>query len=211
MTIGCGGTLVDGLFHFAVRYTGGIRHPGGSFAMRGNDDLEDVLWSFDGQLPGGGARPVEPERDPGHGDDELPRAHRSSFRPCPEASVPIAREGRAGRVTEPLRVLFVCSRNRWRSPTAERIFARMPELAVRSAGTSSSARRTVSPQDLQWADVVLVMESKHRARLVERFGRDLPPIVVLEVPDDYRFMDPELVAFLEARVPDVLASFWVPK
>jgi predicted protein tyrosine phosphatase len=42
---------------------------------------------------------------------------------------------------------------------------------------------------------------------VERFGRDLPPIVVLDVPDDYRFMDPELVALLEARVPEALAPF----
>lgn len=110
-------------------------------------------------------------------------------------------------MTDPLRVLFVCSRNQWRSPTAERIFARKPELAVRSAGTSPSARRTVGPQDLQWADVVLVMESKHRARLVERFGRDLPPIVVLDVPDDFRAMDPELVELLAARVPEALAPF----
>jgi predicted protein tyrosine phosphatase len=53
-----------------------------------------------------------------------------------------------------LNVLFVCSRNQWRSPTAEQVFRRHPALNVRSGGTSLNARHTVSGQDIQWADVI---------------------------------------------------------
>lgn len=73
-------------------------------------------------------------------------------------------------MSDRLRVLFVCSRNAWRSPTAERVWRDDSRLAVRSAGTSPRARRTVSARDLDWADVVLVMEPRHRDRLRERFG-----------------------------------------
>lgn len=105
-----------------------------------------------------------------------------------------------------INVLFVCSRNQWRSPTAERLWRDSPRLNVRSAGTSSSARRVVSAGDLQWADVVLVMESRHRAQLRERFGRELGGvrIEVLDIPDDYEFMDPELVELLQLRVAEQL-------
>ena len=64
-----------------------------------------------------------------------------------------------------LHVLFICSRNQWRSPTAEQVFRRHPALNVRSAGTSASARKQVSAADIDWADVILVMESTHRSRL----------------------------------------------
>lgn len=103
-------------------------------------------------------------------------------------------------------VLFVCSRNQWRSPTAEQLFRRHPALAVRSAGTSASARRRVTVDDLRWADVVLVMESKHAARLRADFGAWMGdvPVHVLDVPDEYRYMDPELVEILRAAVTAAL-------
>ena len=53
-----------------------------------------------------------------------------------------------------LNVLFVCSRNQWRSPTAEQVFRRHPALNVRSGGTSPNARHTVSGQDIQCVDVI---------------------------------------------------------
>ncbi len=62
---------------------------------------------------------------------------------------------------EPLNVLFVCSRNQWRSPTAEKLWRNHPGLRVRSAGTSPNARRHVSASDLHWADAIVVMEGKH--------------------------------------------------
>jgi predicted protein tyrosine phosphatase len=103
-------------------------------------------------------------------------------------------------------VLFICSRNQWRSPTAEQIFRRRPGLSVRSAGTSPNARRTVSAQDIGWASVILVMEEKHKSRLKAEYGRLLTgrAIHVLDVPDDYKYMDPELVDLLEQSVAPLL-------
>jgi predicted protein tyrosine phosphatase len=104
-------------------------------------------------------------------------------------------------------VLFICSRNQWRSPTAEQLWRRHPGLAVRSAGTSPSARRHVSPDDIAWCTVILVMEEKHKTRLKAEFGHALQgrAIHVLDIPDDYRYMDPELIEQLQQSVPSILA------
>jgi predicted protein tyrosine phosphatase len=103
-------------------------------------------------------------------------------------------------------VLFVCSRNLWRSPTAEQLFRHYPQLSVRSAGVAASARRKLNERDVLWAHVIVVMESEHKRRVVSDFGRALGGrlIHVLDIPDDYRFMDPELVSMLEASVPPLL-------
>lgn len=128
--------------------------------------------------------------------------HRAA-RLCEEYPRP---DGRTRAERERVNVLFVCSRNQWRSPTAERVFRHHPLMAVRSAGTSPNARRPLGEGDLRWADVVMVMEPRHR----DRIRADYPhltghvPIHVLDIPDDYRFMDPELVEMLEAMVPAVL-------
>ena len=104
------------------------------------------------------------------------------------------------------RVLFVCSRNQWRSPTAERVARRRSGVATRSAGTAASARRRVNRGDLAWADLVLVMEDEHLRRL----RADFPELIrdtatrCLQVPDDYGFMDPELVAIFERALDDLL-------
>jgi len=105
-----------------------------------------------------------------------------------------------------MNVLFVCSRNQWRSPTAERVFRNHDGLQVRSAGTSPRARRTVNADDIAWADVIIVMEQKHRNRLQAAFTRLLERRVihVLDIPDDYQYMDPDLVELLEQTVPPCL-------
>lgn len=105
-----------------------------------------------------------------------------------------------------LNVLFICSRNQWRSPTAEQVFRRHPALAVRSAGTSASARRRVSAADLDWADVVIAMEPGHKARLLAEHAAHLQgkPLHVLDMPDDYGYLDPELVEMLQQAVPRLL-------
>lgn len=109
-----------------------------------------------------------------------------------------------GRIQERLNVLFVCSKNQWRSPTAERLWRRDQRLCVRSAGTSSSAAHVLSWDDVAWADLVIVMEEKHKQRVLSVFGHDAPRIVVLDIPDEHRFMSPELVELLEAAVEPVL-------
>ena len=105
-----------------------------------------------------------------------------------------------------LNVLFVCSRNQWRSPTGEQVWRRDPRVNVRSAGTSAAARRVVSGGDLEWADVILVMEDKHRSRLLAEHRNLLvgKRLHVLDIPDDYRYMDAELVALLGAPVAELL-------
>jgi len=104
-----------------------------------------------------------------------------------------------------LKLLFVCSRNRWRSPTAERVFRDREGIEARSAGTSPKAKRRISERDLDWADLTFVMEKRHRTMIVERFG-SRPNIVVLGIPDEYELMDPELVEMLRVQVEAVLAE-----
>ncbi len=103
-------------------------------------------------------------------------------------------------------LLFVCSRNQWRSPTGEEVFGNDPELAVRSAGTSPRARRTVSQNDIMWADIVFAMEAKHRDRLEASFPRAMQyqTVHVLDIPDDYDFMDPDLIEIFKTAVPPLL-------
>ena len=104
------------------------------------------------------------------------------------------------------RVLFVCSRNRLRSPTAEAVFARHPDLEVDSAGLNHDAEQALTPDLVAWADVIFVMERTHLRKLRSRFGRHLGGcrVVCLEIPDTYVYMDPALVEILEARVPPLL-------
>jgi predicted protein tyrosine phosphatase len=105
-----------------------------------------------------------------------------------------------------MNVLFICSRNQWRSPTAERVWRRLPGVNVRSAGTSPQAKRTVSVADIQWAEVIYVMETKHQRRLKADFQNLLAfkQLVVLDIPDEYQYMDPELVEIFENLAADVL-------
>ncbi len=100
-----------------------------------------------------------------------------------------------------INLLFICSRNQWRSPTGERVYSQKG-YCTRSAGTSPNAKRTVSVKDIQWATHVFVMEKKHKQRLVATFPRffEYKKIVVLDIPDEYQFMDDELVSILETSV-----------
>lgn len=102
-------------------------------------------------------------------------------------------------------LLFICSRNQWRSPTAEKIF-RQKGYCVRSAGTSPKAKKTLSAADIQWADIILVMEKKHKNRVMAKFTRfvDNKPIHILDIPDDYQFMDVDLIIYLEDVVTPYL-------
>ncbi|KNC66999.1 low molecular weight protein tyrosine phosphatase family protein [Pseudoalteromonas ardens] len=103
-------------------------------------------------------------------------------------------------------MLFVCSRNQWRSPTAEKIWRTHPTVRVRSAGTSPRARRTVTAKDLHWAEILFVMENKHKAQLKTRFAAALQhkEIHVLDVPDEYALMEPSLVELIQQSVSDYL-------
>jgi len=108
-------------------------------------------------------------------------------------------------MTEPTphRVLFLCRANRMRSPTAERVFCKRPDLDVRSAGTAPDAMARVNTQMLDWADRIFIMDDAQRRALKRDFPGHpaLERIICLDIPDEFTFMQAELVELLNARVP----------
>jgi len=106
-----------------------------------------------------------------------------------------------------VKVLFICGRNQKRSPTAARLYQDDPRLEVRSAGTSDSSRRRVSEADLCWAELIIVMERKYTARIRAKYPDiDLPRTETLEIPDDYEYMDPELIELLQDGIEQILSA-----
>jgi predicted protein tyrosine phosphatase len=97
------------------------------------------------------------------------------------------------------RILFVCGRNKWRSPTAERIYRDDPRIQVRSAGVSVRSGHQISAADLSWANLVIVMEQRYKSRILGTF-RDHPPIVSLDIPDEFQYMDEELIRLIREGV-----------
>ncbi|MGD1939014.1 MAG: phosphotyrosine protein phosphatase [Cyanophyceae cyanobacterium] len=98
--------------------------------------------------------------------------------------------------------------NKWRSPTAEKTYRNQPLINVRSAGTSSKAKRHVSAKDLKWADLVIAMESKHVQRLKADFPNPMRYVEVhiLDVEDRYEYMHPQLVEELRGAIAPILES-----
>jgi len=105
-------------------------------------------------------------------------------------------------------VLFVCGKNRLRSPTAEQVFSTWPGIETSSAGVNADADQPLTGEMVAEADLIFVMEKAHRAKLTRRFRSHLKSarVICLDIPDDYAFMDPELVRILEARVPKFLPA-----
>ena len=103
-----------------------------------------------------------------------------------------------------MHLLFLCSRNKWRSRTAETIFKNNGHHVVRSAGTARTARVRLTQSLVDWADVIYTMEHKHRRYVLQNFN--VPPnknIQVLEIPDEYTYLDEELVDILRIQLRDV--------
>ena len=98
--------------------------------------------------------------------------------------------------------MFICGKNKWRSPTAENIFADHPGVSCASAGLSHDAEVPVSAELIEWADLIFVMEKAHKAKLSARFRPQLSGkrVVCLGIPDNYQFMQPALVNLLRMKV-----------
>jgi predicted protein tyrosine phosphatase len=99
-------------------------------------------------------------------------------------------------------VLFICSKNRLRSPTAEQVFSTWPNVETDSAGLSAEADVLLSSEQVDWADIIFVMEKAHRGKLTRRFHRHLngKRVICLDIPDNYAFMDPALIQLFETKV-----------
>jgi len=101
-----------------------------------------------------------------------------------------------------MKLLFVCSQNKRRSLTAEKIFDGYNGHEARSAGTESNARIKVTGGLLGWADIIFCMEKKHLRRIKERYSDMVTnkKVICLYISDDYDFMDRELVEMLRSCV-----------
>lgn len=105
-----------------------------------------------------------------------------------------------------MNLLFVCSKNQWRSPTAESIYKNYSGINVKSAGTEPSARIKLNSKMIEWADFIFVMEKKHKQRMSEKFQTETKDkrIIILNIPDEYNYMDPELIEEIKSTVEDYI-------
>ena len=106
------------------------------------------------------------------------------------------------------KLLFVCSQNRLRSPTAEHLFANWTGLETASAGLNTGADVPLSIELIEWADIIFVMEKNHRHKLSNKFKTHLKNkrVICLNIPDNYKYMEPALIELLEQRVGHLLGS-----
>ncbi len=112
---------------------------------------------------------------------------------------------------ENLQVLFVCGKNRLRSPTAESVFSEYAGLEVDSAGIDRDAEVPVGIESVEWADIIFVMEKTHQRKLREKFKSSSvmhnKKIVCLNIPDNYEYMQLELVELLKKKVLPLLGIY----
>ena len=105
-----------------------------------------------------------------------------------------------------MKLLFVCSRNRLRSPTAEAVFAEYEGLEVDSAGLNRDAEMPLTSEAVEWADIIFVMEKSHHSKLSRTFQPWLKEkrVICLNIPDNYEYMELALIELLKRKVLAVL-------
>ncbi len=108
-------------------------------------------------------------------------------------------------------LLFVCGKNRLRSPTAEAVFSEYAGLEVDSAGIDRDAEVPVGKEAIEWADIIFVMEKTHQRKLRDKFKSSSvlhnKRIVCLDIPDNYEYMQTELVTLLNKKVMPLLGIY----
>ncbi|MCG7852085.1 MAG: hypothetical protein MIO92_06150 [Methanosarcinaceae archaeon] len=111
-------------------------------------------------------------------------------------------------ITTKQKFLFLCNQNRLHSPTAEKVFGENPQLEVNSAGVDKDASVPANLELLEWADIIFVMEKRQR-NIIHKKYKDIyksKRIVCLYIPDDYEYMDPDLVQLFKMRLPQYVES-----
>lgn len=105
------------------------------------------------------------------------------------------------------KILFICSQNKLRSPTGEAVFGDEPGIEARSAGLNHDAEIPLGAEDIEWADVIFVMEQTHKRKLRKKFRDSLKnqKLVCLGIPDDYEYMQPELVDLFKQHIPKFIS------
>ena len=107
------------------------------------------------------------------------------------------------------KLLFICSQNRLRSPTAEAVFSEYEALEVDSAGIDRTAEIFVCSESIQWADIIFVMEKSHLRKLSHKFQPWLKNkrVICLDIKDEYEYMEPTLIDLLKKKVLPLLGTF----
>ena len=107
------------------------------------------------------------------------------------------------------KLLFICSQNKLRSPTAETIFSEYEGLEVESAGLNHDAEVTVSIEMIESADIIFVMEKVHKKKLSKNFQKFLKSkrVICLDIPDEYDYMDVDLINILNQKVLPLLGTY----
>jgi len=103
-----------------------------------------------------------------------------------------------------MNILFVCRRNKWRSKTAETIYRNHGFHQFKSAGTSNSANIKINQSHLNWADLVFVMEQKHKDQINAKFDITTDTIVILDIEDNYEYMNKDLIQMLKESIDPYL-------
>jgi len=111
-----------------------------------------------------------------------------------------------------MKVLFVCTANKLRSPTAEDVFKNYPGIEAVSAGTDSESPRPLTKELVASADLIFAMENHHRERIRKKYKQRPADsrIITLGIPDDYERDDPALIELLRAKVEPRLSSIVSP-
>jgi predicted protein tyrosine phosphatase len=98
-------------------------------------------------------------------------------------------------------ILVVCGRNKKRSRTAEYIFKNDDRFRIRSVGLSSKSERKITEKDITWSDLIFVMTTGQGAQVSGIYRHlELPPIEVLDIADEYEFLDEELILLLREKI-----------
>ena len=86
------------------------------------------------------------------------------------------------------------------------MFCEHPGIECASAGLSHDAEVPLSAELIEWADLIFVMEKQHKSKLSAQYKPELlgKKVVCLNIPDNYKFMEPALVKLLEVKVTPFL-------
>lgn len=107
------------------------------------------------------------------------------------------------------RVLCVCSAGLLRSPTTAYVLAAEFDCNTRAAGLSQEyALIPVDRVLIEWADEIVCMEADH-AQQLKRWNVPPTKIIVLNIPDEFEYRDPELVRLIRtnyAKATEALAT-----
>jgi len=100
------------------------------------------------------------------------------------------------------KLLFVCSENKLRSPTAEEVFSQYDGVEAMGCGTNGDAATPLSGDLIEWADVILTMEKSHRNKVSQKYQALLKGkrLICLDIPDNFERMQPELIKLLKSKV-----------